>query len=320
MAEPKADPYSTEPIHFSEAYRRARRNVLFWAVTTIVVALGAHGNDTIEVTGLVNGLAFQPWLLLLGLLAILGFMLAGYVRAEQDLTYLNSEQVVSQRTKEAIDIVESIKAKLLELRGEAQQQEYRLKNLYDGIDEARSQFDRRLDGAFEEYIAQTEGRVRRELQSGSLNPEETQKAAIECVRSLTKDTKELLAKWQRLHFEFANERPQAPTSETADEAFGEVIAPFQNLADRLTGLSNSISIRQKHWFFWQDRVPVWASCMAALAFALLRLAASDDLDTWLDIADVEVVAVEESDSGYVDRSSLVADGEQGTLSDAVEAP
>lgn len=316
MAGPKTDSYANEPIHFSEAYRRAKRNVLFWALTTIVVALGAHGDKAIEVTGLVDGLAFQVWPLLIGLLIILAFMFASYIRAEQDLIYLNSEQVVSQRMKEAIDVVESVKAKLLELRSEVSQQEYRLRNVYEGADEARTQLNLQLDSAFEEYISSSEARVRHELQSGSLTPKEAHDRAIRCVRELTKDAKKLLAEWSRIHIDFGKNRPKLPNSEQADRAFAQVTAPFDELTNRLTGLSNSISIRQKRWFFWQDRVPVWAACAVALLGAVVRLQASETLDSWFDMesADLSMIAPNKN-------AIEVAPGlEQEILNDSSEAP
>ncbi|MCB2078363.1 MAG: hypothetical protein KDE55_11775 [Novosphingobium sp.] len=281
MAEPKPDTDATEPIHFSEAYRRAKRNVLFWAVATITVALGAHSDNAIEVTGLVDGLAFRPLPLMLGLLIILGFMFAGYIRAERDLTFLNSEQVVSQRMNDAIEIAGSLKAKMEGLRRKVDSEERRLTKIYEGIEEARIQFDLSLEPALEKYMEETEVRIRTDLQSGDLSAKDAHEAAIRFAMTLREDTLALVSEWQRLHMEFAKTRPDGPSSDEADKAFENVTAPFVELASRLTGLAASISTSQKYWHYGQDRAPVWITSIAAVVLIFLRLGAGPTLDDWL---------------------------------------
>ncbi|RIV84672.1 hypothetical protein [Aurantiacibacter zhengii] len=285
----KPDSDTTEPIHFSEAYRRAKRNVLFWATTTIVVAAGARAERDIEVTGLVNGLAFPPWMMLLGLLLILVFMLTGYIRAEQDLINLNTEEVVRHRIRGVIELVAGLRTTILELRQEAEHERYRTENLFAGSRSAIEKLDTDLQSVFnnERDFVQHNVDMQNAIKNlGDAPPwREVGKITHTFGTRVAVQARQVLDNYRTIHHEFIANAPPSYTREDLDAHFTQLLTPIDELTARLTGLASAISKAHKSWFRWHDRGPVWLAFALAMFLAIVRLSASETLDVWLGIAD-----------------------------------
>ena len=79
-------------IHFGEHFRRARRNVLFWASITLLTAAGTLfgaelcapyiADTNVSLGSLTQNLSFPPGWLTFALMSVTLFALAGYARAE----------------------------------------------------------------------------------------------------------------------------------------------------------------------------------------------------------------------------------------------
>ena len=83
----EVDPTMSDPIYidFNEEYRRAKRNVLFWASTTIVLVIGTITSGDPIVTSWAQNIKFSPVVLVLGSWSIMIFMCVDFWHANNRL-------------------------------------------------------------------------------------------------------------------------------------------------------------------------------------------------------------------------------------------
>ncbi|MEM1051948.1 MAG: hypothetical protein AAGI28_07630 [Pseudomonadota bacterium] len=110
------------PIHYSENFRRAKRNVLFWAAVTVLLSIASVDSDaSVELTGIARNLSFSQSALVFGSLLVLALMFLAFVRARRlliatnnHLTYGEDLQAVALRAQVVERDIETAKTEARE--------------------------------------------------------------------------------------------------------------------------------------------------------------------------------------------------------------
>ena len=105
----QAEEWRKQQIRYSDEFRRAKRNTLFWAVVTLLLAVGAPAANSpgLELAGFKNMELSGPFLLG-GSLVVLIFMVLGYVRAEADVITLNSDFALDHAFQNVVDTADDL--------------------------------------------------------------------------------------------------------------------------------------------------------------------------------------------------------------------
>ncbi len=304
--EPDAD---EQPIHFTEIYRRAKRNVLFWAAATILIALGtAASTGGVQVENMVKGLSLPPGLLTVFSLCVLGFMFAGYYRAERALLARHTGFALAARIADQAEVVEQLACDL--------------RNLENAINQADSAV-RGRDTEYADFLERIEkglGQVSGAYNASSLwNPAKTidvvpqtramRDAAVALHMAMNGDPKLesqaqdqyerrvgsvietvrgkvieaaktiLLAKLKGLDqitsgavADLAEVRKATSAVETSSRSdLTEKHEALVALGGQLRRFANSIGFGERAWFYAHDRTPVLSLCALASVAALWRL-------------------------------------------------
>lgn len=143
-----------EPIHYSEDFRRAKRNALLWAGLTVLAALGHVSEQTseVDVRTPIGNFAFAPWLLVGMSLIVLVFMFLGYIRAERRLLAKHSEFEVAARYAEVGDVAEQLKQMLTELTDLAERIEGRYKPVFSKDIESSDILKKEIAAITDKYV------------------------------------------------------------------------------------------------------------------------------------------------------------------------
>lgn len=125
--------------HFTDEFHKAKRNVLFWAVATILLSAGAD-SGAVEAVPLVRGLRFDQGFLVGGALLITAFMAAGYVRAIGPMMLSNSDLLFARTLSKAVETAEAVdeelqrqKARVVNYRDEMTNRVDRAQSFHDSI-------------------------------------------------------------------------------------------------------------------------------------------------------------------------------------------
>ncbi|WP_370179442.1 hypothetical protein [Alteriqipengyuania sp.] len=109
------DSDTDQPIHYFEAFRRAKRNVLFWALVTFMLPLmqPIDDKDRVEVSTL--GGEFDLWFLILMSLLILVFMAISFRQAAAGVTRRNAKVGVDARPEPLPDLNAEVRKRVDEI-------------------------------------------------------------------------------------------------------------------------------------------------------------------------------------------------------------
>lgn len=163
MAE-QIDKDTGEPIHFNEAYRRAKRNALFWAAATFAISWGRSDNGEIELPT-IRELAFDHWLIVATALVILAFMTAGFYRASKDIERRNSnfqeesfdtsataEQVVTTKVNDQLTVLAKAADRLTMARVNAERASDDIGGMIRRLPLSVTDVDAKVDTIFESAL------------------------------------------------------------------------------------------------------------------------------------------------------------------------
>ncbi|XAP76931.1 hypothetical protein ABC955_10040 [Citromicrobium bathyomarinum] len=310
------DADAPEAISYSETYRRAKRNALFWSAITIVVAVGtADAAGSIELTTVLQHLQFEQGFLTFAALATLLFMLAGYYRAEAKLLTNHSGFAVAARYATAPRVADKLVEDLTTLATRVQ------KGLGD-LDKAHSRIHENFSVAkmHLESVAPWEdmgsgmanpgpgpaqgrkfhpsepnlGPVLNKLQmTEELTGSQARQLAIEAVGSadqvmrtwLSNRVAELIRAFEEAQKLVVAPVEQLKPGEITAEGqaiVDDVTAQLATLSSDLRGFARSIGAGERSWFAWYDRFPTYTLAAIAIELALFRLFAPQMLVTAVD--------------------------------------
>ena len=298
-------------LNVSEGYRKAKRNVLFWAAVTLLLALAANtGSDGVELAPIVRGLGFSQKLMISLSLIVLVFMLIGYRRAEWHLTLRNSPFAYSKVMERAADEAEALRAEIEKKRKEFAQLH---KMRQESVESAQASIEqiKKLHGAsvreFREEASRCKSSFLDELSRAlelmkCLKANPTQNALSIAGRAdyvsreeITKMIDDRIAKAGNLinqfgampfasgsftnlaeaGWPFPNTSPEE--SDMLDEKGALVVSDLREFVQRMRGLSDEISGADRIYFRWYDQRVVYATSAIAAGVAIWRLVDENSL-------------------------------------------
>ncbi|MEO0590393.1 MAG: hypothetical protein AAFZ11_07505 [Pseudomonadota bacterium] len=277
-----------QPIHYSESFRLAKRNVLFWSALTLVISFGV-GKDPLKFVFIVEGVELSPYIVIIGSVLVLVFMAFGYFRAEERLLYRHSPFAYGTSVENAYEEFEQLRTHISELQR---------------IVKGKISSSPQLTDAGMEYLESSESvlrnikeTIRESCRSDNLpdnifkrwfqdrdRPTELEKERFfDAIRNndpdITYEMRDLLAKLTDHSITQLDDSRRRYEQRTLDFSEGmarlnsfEIPHEFQDLSGRLKGLSKSIGSGEKRWFTYYDKAVVRLAVCVALFFAARRFA------------------------------------------------
>lgn len=264
-----------EPIRFSEEFRKAKRNALFWSMVTMLLALGlTNGSNEIEVYGIVRHLTFPHGLLLSSSLAVLVFMTLGFRRAQIRLRSNHSDFAVAHRLSEAAEVADTLFEKVTttlqgagELDAHIQDRLERMKSLADAEISNISQVKVSLQNVKEDKL---DGFLKG---NAPLEIKEISSAAKKCIEAVDYAQRSIESTIGNILRNMDPKQTPRPLPELTKEG-GALAVNTDELAELSKSLrvfSDAIGKGERRWLFWYDEVPVYGLAAVATIFAAMRL-------------------------------------------------
>lgn len=289
--------------HISESFRKAKRNVLFWAAATLLLAIGSDTNDDgLEVTGFIRSFDFDQSALILLALGVLAFMFAGFIRAFDDMKALNREFAYAQSLKRGAKFADALAKNLnlcsmdisaahgraLKMNEEAVPMMLGLEKTYNANGSAMVD----LINATGEHVRQTGLELQAFLSSIKKVADVSDDDDLTGLRVLVNQHLVYLRDGQ---FEFQErqqtleaQRKKIPSMELQSDIVAmreiaeavdkepfkvatELIEQLGTVQDGLTRYAEALTGKQERWLKWYDRNAVWATVTIATLTSIWRL-------------------------------------------------
>lgn len=295
-------------IHVSDGFRRAKRNVLFWAAVTLLLSIAWDGGrSAIELTGIARNISFSQQSLVMGSVLILAFMALGYVRAEQQLFARNNPFTYGRDLQSAADLAELVRRDIRSVQIDAQvvgdalvgARKAVLEDALSLIEELRNEAKK---------IAQLHETV---MNAGrSAKHERDQLHTIELYRPVDdaspdeweaygerrRTVSQTLSGWESKYrsavAEIEKLRVNTPRLRQLISEFDAIekkikavdqieLGKIDDFKAGLQSYADEIDRREKRWFYLFDRGVVWVSTGLAVFVAIWRLCYDQSLTWWL---------------------------------------
>lgn len=316
---PKSDE-DGELLNINEGYRKAKRNVLFWAAITFLIAIAFDtGGAGLQISSIVRGIGFNQQMVTGLALITLVFMFIGYHRAEWHLLFRNSPftfaKTMSDATAEAEQLVGLIREHKDDLKSaikvaEAAQQagtEYAAEltstafEVLEALEESSAQLTEQTVAEIEQGLIDVEATLLNNAYPGGARDRTPRfEDARARLRQLLDNTP------KKVKSSALDVRPGSALSrlnnkarrgviwsrsanETVDSEGNLNFEKIEDLAATLKGLSDRIDRREKRLFYGYDRGVVWAATGVAASVAIARLIAPCWLDTLIYKVDPSTV-------------------------------
>lgn len=269
-----------EPILFTEEFRRAKRNALFWSAVTLLLAIG-HSTDEIEVRSLVQNLDFPQATLLLGSLVILVFMVIGYHRAEDRLLKRHTPFAIAQRIEDTAKFVERMLEELKKIRQMADEMSNTVSVVRSEIQERIVLADKKIERI--QITPQTNDELKG-LRQDILNnvpwgtgvdkvhvADFTNQKVTSFLENESKRVRNEVEQQLRELFRPDSLEPLGEWIHKEDAKVQTELQRLGELSDSLHGIAASIRDGERYWFYWYDRAPVYGLFGLAMFAAVIRL-------------------------------------------------
>lgn len=276
-------------IHSSEAYRRAKRNVLFWATATALLAIGTSiSPGPVEVDLVFKQLRFPGGLLTVLSLVALAFMFAGYVRAEARHLSQHTGLAYGRRMHELAEAAAAAQEAIQERRNRLANISARKAPARTAVELAIAKFRARFEQLSKksrsdiEVLQEQLNRVKQALlrEGKAIEPVSVSWLITEYNRA-SQGAFKLATKFVNStgeHFAAVAEQAakdisgfEFPTDATEEDAEQALVAELRAIVADIRGFAKSIAPSQHLWFRWYDRFPVWLATALAFEIALFRL-------------------------------------------------
>lgn len=298
-------------ISFHEEFRKAKRNVLFWGVLTILLAVGTVNAESVDPSSLIRGISLPPVPLVVGSAAILIFMFLGYWRAEQHLIIKNREFTDQHDIGEAIKVIIALRDDLKDKSMAATTNKDRLVRIHNvtrdaqmkiglEVQEARDQLmnvDDLRDALAPPTLALIGLARSGEYPSMDTTTPNQQHHALQYVRNtnpvavaaedwikhrIAKFAGALNTAWEGAQTDIKQVKSNEDDIETSATQADNRIT---NLLTGLNSWATGIGLTEKRWFIGYDRGVVWLVTALALLVAAVRICMPTSFPDWMVVED-----------------------------------
>jgi hypothetical protein len=274
LIDEKADK-AREPIRFSDEFRQAKRNTLFWAAVTFLLAVGRpSGTEAIEVNAIVRNFSFPQGLLLLTSLAILVFMTIGFRRADKRVFANHTGFAVANRLKDSAELADSVWSQLNSTLLSSDQLEQEIEKRGKRLDElTKSALDKIAEAADPSFLETTQPLVKVLVDPEQANPAGLKDAhrqlrqKLDYVRRVVETEKDNV---------FRNMDPSQTPRPLEDipaavAVLQEKAAELAKLGTSLRTFSDAIGKGERRWYFFYDQALVYGAALGSAVVAGLKL-------------------------------------------------
>ena len=261
------DLHDQKHLHYSDAFTRAKRNLLAYASVTILVGLATEiGKVTIPLLG--SEAKIEKWLVLTLLWLATTFMFAGYLRSTKMLLHTNSQALFNEKFDSIRAVIRKLDAKL---------------RLWNGEGKIAKIEASRLKILLESFSDPTQP-LMKDFPTQSITPEVMEViGTLWGPSALGRDDRvagmgQTLTKHQNNWAEMTktvlltnieNARTELDAANDEFEIFDqrnvELTATIYHLNSNFSKLHQSIGVGDRKWFFWYDQVPCWSMWLIATA-------------------------------------------------------
>jgi phosphate uptake regulator len=264
-----------EPIRFSDEFRHAKRNTLFWTAVTFLLAVGEpSGSEAIEINAIVRNFSFPQGLLLLTSLVILVFMTIGFRRADMRVFANHTGFAVANRLKDAAELADTVWSKLDHTLRSGEQLEQEIEKRMTRLDDlTESALSKLADAADLRSLETSHPFARVVVDPEQANPSELKTAHRQLREKL--DFVRRVVETERGNFTRNMDPSQTPRplpdlpAECAK--LQEQAADLAKLGTSLRTFSDAIGKGERIWYFLYDQTLVYGAACFSAVMACLKL-------------------------------------------------
>lgn len=295
-----------DTIHFTESFRTAKRNVLFWGAATFLLACGTASadvaqNDTnaanseasdssIGVNTIFVDLDYQQGFLTVVALIVLAFMALGYRRAEKQLLARHTGFAYARSMHQTANLAQVLESDLHEIHEKVKKQKPLLENIRGAIGERIIHYRPTLDAHFGSIIQNIEILIKEEKRifnaSEISDIEEYHRRNVNLFegfknrwQSESDRVQELFESWPIAIQDLISTGLESIEKQKVEE--GEIVEELSSIGKQLHGFAADIDTGDRNWFYWHDRAPVVCLTVLAAICGIWRLAHPQSLGSVL---------------------------------------